>query len=191
MPHKLSLFLLHMLITLPNTNVSYLSILTSTPSIPILTLSFFHRYLLLTSPSISIFILHLFHPLSKSPSSSSWLLTLILSDTSYPSLPQYLLLPSLTRRYSVSRVCVTALTWAVTERPRGVLVTNANIAWTLLCVAAEIRITDVEHLPGALNEKRNRLSQMPCYTDIVADSSKNILFPYSEPVPGYRSNRLS
>ena len=64
---------------------------------------------------------------------------------------------------------MTALTWAVTERPRGVLVTNATIAWTLLCVAAEIHITDVEHLPRALNEKRDRLSRMPCYTDIVAD----------------------
>lgn len=53
----------------------------------------------------------------------------------------------------------------ITERPRGVLVTNAAMAWTLLCVAAEIHITEIEHLPGALNEKCDRLSRMPCYEE--------------------------
>ena len=62
---------------------------------------------------------------------------------------------------------MTALTWAITERPRGVLVTNAAMAWTLLCVAvaAEVHITEIEHLPGVLNEKCDRLSRMPCYKD--------------------------
>jgi hypothetical protein len=30
---------------------------------------------------------------------------------------------------------VTAFTWAIAERPRGEIVTNASIVWTLLCVA--------------------------------------------------------
>ena len=60
---------------------------------------------------------------------------------------------------------VTALTWAITERPRGVLVTNAAMAWTLLCVAAEIHVTEIIHLPGALNQKCDRLSRMLCYEE--------------------------
>jgi hypothetical protein len=33
---------------------------------------------------------------------------------------------------------VTALTWAITERPRGTIVTNAAMIWTLLAVAADV-----------------------------------------------------
>jgi hypothetical protein len=47
---------------------------------------------------------------------------------------------------------VTALTWAVTERPRGDIVTNAAMVWTLLCVA-------VIHIPGDDNVKCDRLSR--------------------------------
>jgi hypothetical protein len=41
---------------------------------------------------------------------------------------------------------MTALTWAVTERPRGEIVTNAAMVWTLLCVAAEIHVKEVIHM---------------------------------------------
>lgn len=54
---------------------------------------------------------------------------------------------------------VTALTWAITERPRGVLVTNASIVWTLLCVAAEIDAREVMHIPGDDNVNCDRLSR--------------------------------
>jgi hypothetical protein len=54
---------------------------------------------------------------------------------------------------------VTALTWAVTERPRGEIVTNAAMVWTLLCVAAEIHVKEVIHIPGDDNVNCDRLSR--------------------------------
>ena len=54
---------------------------------------------------------------------------------------------------------VTALTWAITERPRGVLVTNAAMAWTLTCIAADVHIIAVTHIPGVLNDNCDRLSR--------------------------------
>ena len=41
---------------------------------------------------------------------------------------------------------VTALTWAITERPRGAIVTNAAMIWTLLCIAADIDIREMTHI---------------------------------------------
>jgi hypothetical protein len=38
---------------------------------------------------------------------------------------------------------VTALTWAISERPRGKIVTNASIVWTLLCVATNIDVREL------------------------------------------------
>ena len=35
---------------------------------------------------------------------------------------------------------VTALTWVITERPRGVIVTNAAVVSTLLSIAADINV---------------------------------------------------
>ena len=35
---------------------------------------------------------------------------------------------------------VTALTWAIIERPRGSIVTNAAMIWTLLCMVAYVDI---------------------------------------------------
>jgi hypothetical protein len=35
---------------------------------------------------------------------------------------------------------VTALTWSITQRVGGAIVTNASMVWTLLCVAADINI---------------------------------------------------
>lgn len=54
---------------------------------------------------------------------------------------------------------VTALTWSITERPRGTIVTNASMVWTLLCVATEIDVREVIHIPGEENINCDRLSR--------------------------------
>lgn len=54
---------------------------------------------------------------------------------------------------------VTALTWAISERPRGKLVTNASMVWTLLCVATNIDVREITHIPGNDNDKCDRLSR--------------------------------
>jgi hypothetical protein len=54
---------------------------------------------------------------------------------------------------------VTALTWAITERPRGSIVTNAAMVWTLLCIAADTNVREVTHIPGEENERCDRLSR--------------------------------
>jgi hypothetical protein len=54
---------------------------------------------------------------------------------------------------------VTALTWAITERPRGVIVTKAAMIWTLLCIAADINVREITHIPGEENEQCDRLSR--------------------------------
>ena len=54
---------------------------------------------------------------------------------------------------------VTALTWSITERVRGSIVTNASMVWTLLCVAADIDITKVIHIAGEDNKNCDRLSR--------------------------------
>ena len=54
---------------------------------------------------------------------------------------------------------VTALTWTMTERPRGVRVTNASMVWTLLCIAAGVEVKEVTHISGEDNEKCDRLSR--------------------------------
>jgi hypothetical protein len=54
---------------------------------------------------------------------------------------------------------MTALTWAVTERPRGTIVINASIVWTLLCVATNIDVIEYTHIPGDVNINCDRLSR--------------------------------
>jgi hypothetical protein len=54
---------------------------------------------------------------------------------------------------------VTALTWAITERPRGSIVTNAAMIWTLLCIATDINVREVTHIAGEENDKCDRLSR--------------------------------
>jgi ribonuclease HI len=54
---------------------------------------------------------------------------------------------------------VAALTWAISERPRGEIVTNASIVWTLLCVATNIDVREITHIPGDENERCDRLSR--------------------------------
>jgi hypothetical protein len=48
---------------------------------------------------------------------------------------------------------------ALTERPRGTRVTNAAMVWTLLCIAADVEVKEVIHLPGEDNEQCDRLSR--------------------------------
>ena len=54
---------------------------------------------------------------------------------------------------------VTALTWAITERPRGSIVTQAAMLWSLLCVATDVNVSEVTHIAGEDNEKCDRLSR--------------------------------
>ena len=54
---------------------------------------------------------------------------------------------------------VTALTWAIIERPRGSIVTNASMVWILLSVATEIDVREVIHIAGEDNGKCDRLSR--------------------------------
>ena len=54
---------------------------------------------------------------------------------------------------------VTALTWAITERPRGTIVTNAAMVWTLLCVSTDVDVREVEQIAGEGNENCGRLSR--------------------------------
>jgi hypothetical protein len=51
---------------------------------------------------------------------------------------------------------MTALTWAVTERP---IVINASTVWTLLCVATNIDVIEYTHIPGDVNINCDRLSR--------------------------------
>jgi hypothetical protein len=54
---------------------------------------------------------------------------------------------------------VTALTWAITERPRGVKITNAAMVWTLLCIAADVNVKEVTHIAVTANLNCDRLSR--------------------------------
>jgi hypothetical protein len=54
---------------------------------------------------------------------------------------------------------VTALTWAISERPRGEIVTNASIVRTLLCVATNIDVREITHIPVEENGRCDRLSR--------------------------------
>jgi hypothetical protein len=54
---------------------------------------------------------------------------------------------------------ITAPTWAITERPRGSIVSNASTLWTLLCVASDIDVKEVTHIAGKDNSNCDRLSR--------------------------------
>ena len=62
---------------------------------------------------------------------------------------------------------VTALQWAITERPRGTLVTHAAMVWTLLCISAEVNIASVTHLPGKDNHICDSLSRRGATPDMT------------------------
>lgn len=54
---------------------------------------------------------------------------------------------------------VTALTWAITERPRGERVTKAAMVFSLLCIAAGVDVKEVTHIPGTENKRCDQLSR--------------------------------
>ena len=54
---------------------------------------------------------------------------------------------------------VTALTWAITERPRGERVTKAAMVFSLLCIAAGVDVKEVTHIAGTENKNCDRLSR--------------------------------
>jgi hypothetical protein len=68
---------------------------------------------------------------------------------------------------------VTALTWSITERVRGTLVTNASMVWTLLCVAADIHVQEVTHIAGVDNDNCDRLSRRGAHstTTVVEEAA--------------------
>jgi hypothetical protein len=54
---------------------------------------------------------------------------------------------------------ITALTWAITERSRGAIVTKAAMIWTQLCVATDTHISEVQHIAGSENHLCDSLSR--------------------------------
>ena len=54
---------------------------------------------------------------------------------------------------------VTALTWAITERPRGERVTKAAMVFSLLCIAAGVDVKEITHIAGSENQNCDRLSR--------------------------------
>lgn len=54
---------------------------------------------------------------------------------------------------------VTALTWGITERPRGSIVTQAAMLLSLLCVATDVNVSEVTHIAGVDSEKCDRMSR--------------------------------
>ena len=54
---------------------------------------------------------------------------------------------------------VTALTWAITERPRGERLTKAAMVFSLLCIAAGVDVKEVTHITGTENKNCDRLSR--------------------------------
>lgn len=55
---------------------------------------------------------------------------------------------------------IAALTWAETERPRGHVVTNASMVFTLLCICFGLDVKRGVHIPGEENWRCDRLSRM-------------------------------
>lgn len=70
---------------------------------------------------------------------------------------------------------VTALTWAITERPRGSTVTNAAMVWTLLCVAADIDVREITHIPGEENDNCDQLSRRGSRSTMSVEEHANKL----------------
>jgi hypothetical protein len=54
---------------------------------------------------------------------------------------------------------ITALTLAITERPRRSIVSNASMLWTLLCVATDKDVNEITHIAGKDNSNCDRLSR--------------------------------
>ena len=70
---------------------------------------------------------------------------------------------------------ITALQWAITERTRGSIVTRAAIVWTVLCIAADVHVTEVTHIAGVDNEICDQLSRRGTMTEkSVGDEAKDL-----------------
>ena len=70
---------------------------------------------------------------------------------------------------------VTALTWAITERSRGSIVTNAAMIWILLCVAADVDIREITHIAGELNDSCDQLSRRDADTGMSVVEHAEVL----------------
>lgn len=55
---------------------------------------------------------------------------------------------------------ISALTWAKTERPRGKVVTNAAMVFTILCVTHGIEAKEATHISGDANYRCDQLSRI-------------------------------
>ena len=64
---------------------------------------------------------------------------------------------------------LSALTWARTERPRGKVVTNATMVFTLLCVSHGIEAKEATHIGGHDNYRCDQLSHIAESSLAVAD----------------------
>lgn len=69
---------------------------------------------------------------------------------------------------------LSALTWARTERPRGKVVTNAAMVFTLLCVSHGIEAKEATHIGGEANYRCDQLSRMAESGLAVADILEGI-----------------
>ena len=70
---------------------------------------------------------------------------------------------------------VTALTWSITERVRGSIVSNASIVWTLLCVAADINVQQIGHRAGVDIKKCDQLSRRGDHSDMTIEDEARIM----------------
>jgi hypothetical protein len=78
-------------------------------------------------------------------------------------------MPGQRRSLALRGDSVTALTWSITERVRGSIVTNASMVWTLLCVAADIDVTRIIHIPGENNKNCDRLSRRGALSTVTVE----------------------
>jgi hypothetical protein len=69
---------------------------------------------------------------------------------------------------------ITALTWAVTERTRGSIVTKAAMIWAQLCVATDCNIAGVQHIAGTDNHLCDSLSRRSSNSVSVAEQAQNL-----------------
>ena len=60
---------------------------------------------------------------------------------------------------SIRAIYVSPQRRAWTERPRGSIVTNAAMIWTLLCVAADVSMRETTPIAGKDNEICDQLSR--------------------------------
>ena len=108
-----------------------------------------------------------------------------LSDSSYQNLSEFIgailavlghiALGNAGRSIALRGDSVTALTWAMTERPRGSIATNAAMIWTLLCVAADVHVTHTTHIPGSDNDRCDQLSRRgPTPTTTIIQHAINL-----------------